>query len=66
VEPKPIPSEAPELEPEKMPGASQESSKLLQVDTKNGQIKENHHLAGPPELDSEQILLTDVVSGGAG
>jgi hypothetical protein len=66
VELKPTPSEAPELEPEMMPGASREPSKPLLVDPENGQIKKNDHLAGPPELDSEQILLTHAVSGGAG
>jgi hypothetical protein len=63
---KPTPNEAPELEPEIMRGALQDPSKPLLVDTENGQIKKNHLLASPPEVASEQIILTDAVSGCAG
>jgi hypothetical protein len=56
---KPTPSESPKPEHELMPGASREPSKPSLVDRENGQIKKNHLLAGPPEVASEQIILTD-------
>jgi hypothetical protein len=63
MELKSTPSEAPKLEHEMMTGASREPSKPSLVDRENGQIKKNHLLTGPPEVASEQIILTDAVSG---